>query len=30
MIGDVGDESFQHAHMFENLCNDAKKPMYVH
>ncbi|XP_068472457.1 uncharacterized protein [Phaseolus vulgaris] len=28
MIRDVGYDAFQHAHVYENLCTDAEKPLY--
>ncbi|XP_052731652.1 uncharacterized protein LOC128196086 isoform X4 [Vigna angularis] len=28
MICDVGHDSFQRAHMYDNLCSDAEKPLY--
>jgi len=29
MIRDVGHDSFQRANVYENLCNDAEKPLYA-
>jgi len=28
MIHDIGDDVFKHAHVYENLCNDAKTSLY--
>jgi len=28
MIHDISDDVFKHAHVYENLCNDAKTPLY--
>jgi len=29
MIRDVGDDSFQCAHVYDSLCSDEEKPLYV-
>ena len=29
MIRDIGHDSFQRANVYDNLCNDAEKPLYA-